>query len=241
VFTFALNLMREHVRPTVRIHYVITEGGDVPNVVPDRASVWCWIRDSKHERVDELLARAEQMARGAALATGTEAELSVQSGGYEMLPNFRGAELLHHNLEWLGPPDFTEEEQEFARRIQRETGVPEVGLRESIEPLELEPGEPEGGSTDVADVSWNVPTIHLTVATAPDGAPWHAWPVVAASGMSIGHRGMLYAARALAATTVDLFEHPEVVAEIQVEFEQAIGDDEYRSYIPDGPPPIPGD
>ncbi len=213
----------------------------MPNVVPDRASVWCWIRDSKHERVDELLARAEQMARGAALATGTEAELTVQSGGYEMLPNLRGAELLHDNLEWLGPPDFTEEEQEFARRIQRETGVPEVGLRESIEPLELEPGEPEGGSTDVADVSWNVPTIHLTVATAPDGAPWHAWPVVAAGGMSIGHRGMLYAARALAATTVDLFQHPEVVEEIRTEFEQVTAGDEYRSYIPDGPPPIPGD
>jgi aminobenzoyl-glutamate utilization protein B len=241
LFTFALNQLREHVRPTVRMHYVIQDGGDVPNVVPARASTWVWIRDSRHESVDELLERARDIAQGAALATGTQAEIRIQAGSYEMLPNFTGAALLHENLEVLGQLAFSDEEQEFARQIQRATGTPEVGLRTGIEPLELEPGEPEGGSTDVADVSWAVPTIHLLVATAPEGAGWHAWPVVAAGGMSIGHKGMLYAARALAATMVDLFERPDVVRAIRAEFDEAKVGKEYRAYIPDGPPPVPAD
>jgi aminobenzoyl-glutamate utilization protein B len=241
LFTFALNQLREHVRPTVRMHYVIREGGEVPNVVPARASAWVWIRDSKHKRVDELVERARDIAEGAALATGTSAELRIQTGSYEMLPSFAGAALLDENLERLGPLAFTEEEQEFARAIQRAAGVPEVGLRTEVQPLELEPGEPEGGSTDVADVSWVVPTLHLVVATAPDAAGWHAWPVVAAGGMSIGHKGMLYAAKALAATMVDLLERPEAVAAVREEFARATDGKEYRAYVPDGPPPVPED
>jgi aminobenzoyl-glutamate utilization protein B len=241
VFTFAVNLMREHVRPTVRMHYVIADGGDVPNVVPDRATVWCWFRDSTHEGVDELLERARDIAEGAALATGTEVSFRVQAGDWEMLPNFAGAELLHSNLSWLGPLSFSELEQEFARQIQRATGVEPIGLKEEIEPLDLDPGEPEGGSTDVADVSWQVPTIHLSVTTAAADAPWHSWPVVATGGMSIGHKGMVYAAKAMAATMVDLYQQPETLAAIQHEFQEKTRDVSYRGYIPDGPPPVPTD
>jgi aminobenzoyl-glutamate utilization protein B len=241
IFTHALNLMREHVRPTVRIHYVVQGGGDVPNVVPDRARVWCWIRDSKHQGVDELLVRARDIAQGAALATGTEARFTVQSGDYEMLPNFAGAELLHANMTWLGPLRFTDDEHEFARQIQRATEVEPTGLKEEIEPLDLDPGEPDGGSTDVADVSWNVPTLHLSVTTAAADAPWHAWPVVATGGMSIGHKGMLYAAKVLAATMVDLFEKPDAVTAIRQEFAKKTENFEYRAYIPEGPPPLPTD
>jgi aminobenzoyl-glutamate utilization protein B len=239
IFTHALNMMREHVRPTARMHYVITGGGDVPNVIPETAKVWVWLRDSKHESVDTMLERVRKIAEGAALAAGVEGEVRVQSGDYEMLVNMAGARLLHDNLTWLGPLRFTEEEQAFARQIQRETGVAEKGLAGEPRPLDENPGEPDGGSTDVADVSWNVPTLHLSVTTAPAGAPWHAWPVVASGGMSIGHRGMTHAAKTLAATMVDLFESDAHRQAIRREFEEKTKGKTYRGYIPAGPPPIP--
>lgn len=239
IFTHALNLMREHVRPTVRMHYVISGGGDVPNVIPEQAKIWCWLRDSKHDSVDELLVRVRDIAKGAALAAGVEGEVKVQSGDYEMLVNMTGARLLHSNLTWLGPLQFTEEEQEFARAIQKATSVEPKGLSGEVQPLDENPGEPEGGSTDVADVSWNVPTLHVSVTTAPAGAPWHAWPVVASGGMSIGHKGMTYAAKVLAATMIDLFERPETRQAIRAEFDEKTRGQVYKGYIPEGPPPVP--
>ncbi|MFQ5968609.1 MAG: amidohydrolase [Acidimicrobiia bacterium] len=241
IFTHAINLMREHVRPTVRMHYVVAEGGNVPNVVPDYAKLWCWVRDSEHTGVDGLLERVRAAAAGAALASGTESTFTIQTGDYEMLVNMEGAKLIHDNLTWLGPLEFSEKEQEFAREIQRVTGVEPVGLKGEIEPLDLEPGPPEGGSSDVADVSWKVPTLHLSVTTAAYEAPWHAWPVVAAGGMSIGHKGMVYAAKALAATMVDLYENPEQLAAVVQEFEKKTDGFEVELYIPVGPPPVPTD
>ncbi len=241
LFTFALNQMREHVRPTVRMHYAIMEGGDVPNVVPEHAKLWCWLRDSKHTGVNALLERARDITRGAALATGVEGELRVQSGDYGMLVNMTGARLIHNNMSALGAIPFTEAEQEFAKEIQRATGVDEVGLKSGLEPLDENPGEPEGGSTDVADVSWVVPTLHLSVTTSPYRAPWHAWPVVASGGMSIGHKGMLHAAKALAITMVDLFEDEEARAAIRAEFDEKTEGFIYEAYIPEGPPPVPAE
>ena len=241
LFTHALNLMREHVRPSVRMHYAITHGGVVPNVVPEYARVWAWLRDTKHESVDELLERVERIVEGVALATGTEAKLTVQSGDYEMLPNIRGARIIHANMSWLGPLEFTQEEQEFARQIQRATGVEETGLKEAVEPLDENPGPPEGGSTDVADVSWKVPTLRLSATTAPAGAPWHAWPVVASGGMSIGHKGMTWAAKALATTMVDLFEDASARQAVREEFEAQTAGKTYKAYISGGPPPVPTD
>jgi len=241
LFTHAINLMREHVRPTVRMHYVIADGGDVPNVVPDYAKVWSWFRDSEHTGVDELVKRARAAAEGAALATGTQATFTIQSGNYEMVVNMEGAKLIHENMVWLGPIPFTEQEQEFARGIQRETGVEPTGLRGDLEPLDLTRREPEGGSTDVADVSWAVPTLSLLVTTAAHDAPWHAWPVVATSGMSNGHKGMIHAAKALAASMVDLYEKPEQRDAIVKEFEEQTKGFKYKFYIPEGPPPVPHD
>jgi aminobenzoyl-glutamate utilization protein B len=241
LFTHALNLMREHIRPSARIHYVIADGGDVPNVVPDYAKVSCWVRDSKHTGVEELVERARAAAEGAALATGTESTFTNEGGTYGMLVNLEGAKLIHENMTWLGPVKFTEREQEFAREIQRETGVEPVGLKTDPEPLNLTRRDPEGGSTDVADVSWVVPTLHLSVTTAAYDAPWHAWPVVATGGMSIGHRGMVYAAKALAATMVDLYENPEQRAAVVKEFREQTDGFKFKYYIPEGPPPVPTD
>jgi aminobenzoyl-glutamate utilization protein B len=240
VFTHGLNLLREHVRPTVRIHYTIVKGGDVPNVVPEYAKLWLWLRDSKREGVEEVLARVRPMVAGAAQVAGVEGKLTVQAGSYEMLANLTGARVLNQNLEWVGPIQYTEAEQEFARAIQRATGKEESGVDASIQPLkDPPPADPEGGSTDVADVSWVVPTLHLSVTTAPKDTPWHSWPVVAAGGMSIGHKGLEHAAKTLAATMVDLFEDAELRAAIRAEFNEKTKGQPYKGYIPDGPPPLP--
>jgi aminobenzoyl-glutamate utilization protein B len=199
------------------------------------------VRDSEHTSVDELVERARTAAEGAALATGTESTFTIQGGSYEMLVNLEGAKLIHENMGWLGPVKFTEREQEFAREIQRETDVEPVGLKTDPEPLDLTRRDPSGGSTDVADVSWVVPTLHLSVTTAAYDAPWHAWPVVATGGMSIGHKGMVYAAKTLAATMVDLYENPEQREAIIKEFREQTDDFKFKHYIPDGPPPVPTD
>lgn len=239
LFTHGVNLMREHIRPTARMHYVIVEGGQVPNVIPEYAKIWIWLRDLDQAAVDGMLARVRKIADGAAMAAGVESTVNLRGGDWNMLVNMAGQRVMYSNLQWLGPLRFTEEEQEFARAIQQATGVPEKGLTTEIKPFEEKPGPAEGGSTDVADISWNIPTINLSVTTAPAGAPWHGWPVVACGGMSIGHKGMLYAAKALAATMVDLYKSPKHVEQIRAEFAEKVKGVEYRAYIPAGPPELP--
>jgi aminobenzoyl-glutamate utilization protein B len=237
LFTHGVNMMREHVKPTVRIHYAIQEGGDVPNVVPDHAKLWLWARDFDRKGVDDVLARLRPMAEGAALMAGVEGRLTVQAGDYEVLVNETGARLLDANLRWVGPITYTPEENAFARKLQKAAGVEPLGMDAAIGLLEGQ--EQEGGSTDVGDVSWNVPTLHVSVTTAPRGVPWHAWPVVAAGGTSIGHKGLVMAAKTLAATMVDLFDDPTVRAAVRAEFEKKTHGFEYKPLIPDGPPPLP--
>lgn len=237
LFTHAVNLMREHVKPTVRLHYVITAGGDVPNVVPERARLWLWVRDVRREGVMDVLARVRQAAAGAAQAAGVEGTVTVQAGDYELLINQAGARLLHDNLAWLGPIAYTAEEEAFAHALQKSAGVPEKGMDTRLQPLEGQ--ESTGGSTDVGDVSWNVPTLHVSVATAPAGVPWHAWPVVAAGGTSIGHKGLVQAAKALAATMYDLYDQPVAREAVQAEFREKTRGFTYEPFIPDGPPPLP--
>jgi aminobenzoyl-glutamate utilization protein B len=239
LFTHGVNLMREHVRPTSRMHYTIASGGDVPNVVAEHARVWLWLRDWQRAEVEDLLARVRRLAEGAATMTETKSTVAVQGGSWEMLVNEPGARLLHANLLWLGPAVYTEQEQAFARQVQRATGVPEVGMFSGVKPLEGQ--QAEGGSTDVADVSWVAPTLHVSVATSPQGAPWHAWPVVASGGMSIGHKGMVRAAKVMAATMVDLYEQPALLAAVQADFKAKKGETVYEAYVPDGPPPVPKD
>jgi aminobenzoyl-glutamate utilization protein B len=238
-FTHGINLMREHIKPTSRLHYAIVAGGDVPNVVPEYGKVWLWMRDWDRTEVESLLARVRKVAEGAATMTETTVTVKIQAGSWEFLTNDAGAKLLDANLRWLGPVSYTADEQEFAKTIQRATEVPDVGMDMEIQPLEDQ--EEEGGSTDVADVSWTVPTLHVTVATAPKDAPWHAWPVVATAGMSIGHKGLVRAAKTLAATMVDLYEQPAALKAVRAEFEQKKGDVVYDAYVPDGPPPLPED
>lgn len=222
------------------MHYVFTKAGDVPNVIPAEANVWLWIRDSKRAGVSAVEARVRDIAKGAALMAGVDYEIVLNNGLYEILVNETGARALQRNLELLGPITYTEEEQAFAEAIMKSYGSPFKGLNGEIHSLEQTKPDPDGGSTDVGDVSYIVPEISLEVTTAPFESPWHSWVVVACGGMSIGHKGMLYAAKALSMTMVDLFTNPGLVQEMKDEFVRRKGEEEWKPMLPEGPPPVPG-
>ena len=176
------------------------------------------------------------MAEGAAMAAGVEAKFTVQGGSPEILVNMPGAKLLDANLRWLGPVDSQKKNMSLRERFKKKLVEKKLVWMKKLTPVSNAPGEPEGGSTDVADVSWIIPTLHLSVVTAPAEAPWHAWPVVAAGGMSIGHKGMMYASKALAATMIDLYLKPEKREAMKKDFVDRKGNVVYKGYIPDGPP-----
>ncbi|MEI9919303.1 MAG: amidohydrolase [Bacteroidota bacterium] len=239
-FTDGVNMLREHVHPTVRMHYSIMAGGDVPNVVPEYAKVWMWVRDSKRSGVEEVFTRVKEIAKGAAMIAGVESKVSIQTGDYETLVNRKGAEVLQKNLELLGPITYTTEEIAFAKKIQEAQGGEQSGLDGGVHSLKETKDDPQGGSTDVADISWIVPEISLVVTTAPANTAWHGWSVVACGGMSIGHKGLIYASKSLAMTMVDFFENEQLRKDVRAEFEQRRGGHVFKAYIPDGPPPVSG-
>jgi aminobenzoyl-glutamate utilization protein B len=240
-FTDGVNMLREHVRPSVRMHYAIMNGGDVPNVVPEYAKVWMWVRDSKRTGVAEVFERVKEIAQGAGMIAGVEAKVTVQTGDYELLVNRTGAAALQKNLEFLGPITYTPEEIAFAKKIQEVQGAEQTGLDGTIHPLKETQEHPVGGSTDVGDISWIVPEITLLATTAPANTAWHGWSVVACGGMSIGHKGMVLAAKSLAMTMVDLFENEQLRKDVRAEFDQRKNGHVYKAYIPDGPAPVPTD
>ena len=239
LLNIGMNFMREHVKPSVRIHYVYKQAGNVPNVIPDVASVWLWIRDSKRSGVAEVEERMKEVAKGAAQMTRTQVEFQMENGLYELLVNETGAKALHKNMQLVGPIVYTEQEKAFADKIMKEYGNEVLGIDGTVKPLETKREDPPGGSTDVGDVSYIVPEITLNATTAPYKSPWHSWVVVACGGMSIGHKGMLFAAKSLGTTMVDLFENESLRKEIRAEFEKKKGNEVWKAMLPDGPPPVP--
>ncbi len=237
LYTTGINYYREHILPSSRIHYHIQDGGQVVNVVPDYAKLWVRVRDPKRANMLPTYERVKAMAEGAAIMANVDYKISLVSGIYEVLVNRTGGAIMQKNLELLGPITYTPEEEAFGKAIQKATGKPEVGMDASISPLRETLETPGGGSTDVGDVSWNVPNINLGVTVAPKATPWHSWAVVACGGMSIGHKGMVYATKALGLTAVDLFENPNLVNDVKAEFKMRKGDEVYEPMI-DGPPPI---
>lgn len=242
-----VNFLREHIIDAARIHYVISNGGGAPNVVPDEAEVWYFVRAPERDQVDALTERLRKIAAGAALMTETTVAERFQSGCYNVLPNFALADIVLGALRELGPIDFTPDEQAFAGGIVN--GYAEeirAGVLRAIdrtpaaagEPLDgaiyaaLDEGKVQPGSTDVGDVSWVTPTVQALATCWPRGVPGHSWGIVAACGMSIGHKGMLQAAKALAMTAADLFSDPALVAEIRREFEERTAGRPYRCALP---------
>jgi aminobenzoyl-glutamate utilization protein B len=241
LFNVGINFLREHVKPSVRIHYVYKEAGKIPNVIPDTAAVWLWIRDSKRSGVAAVEERMKDIAKGAALMAGVKYDIRLNNGLYELLTNETGAKALQANMEMIGPITYSKEEMDFAQKIMKEFGVEPKGIDGSIQPLETTATDPTGGSTDVGDVSYLVPEITLMATTAPFESPWHSWVVAACGGMSIGHKGMLFASKALGATMVDLFQKEKLRQEIRREFLQRKGKEIWKAMLPDGPPPVPAD
>ena len=239
LFAQGINYMREHVKPSVRMHYVFTNAGKVPNVVPDEASVWLWIRDSKRSGVVDVAERMKDIAKGAALMAGVSYEVKLNNGLYELLINETGAKALQNNMNLVGPITYTKEEVDFADKIMKEYGLPSNGIAGGIKPLETTKETAPGGSTDVGDVSYIVPEITLLATTAPFESPWHSWVVVACGGMSIGHKGMLFASKSLGTTMVDLFENEQLRKDIKTEFLKRKGKEVWEAMLPDGPPPVP--
>jgi aminobenzoyl-glutamate utilization protein B len=241
LFNIGINFLREHVKPSVRMHYVYTKAGKVPNVIPDEASVWLWIRDSKRSGVADVSERMKDIAKGAALMAGVQYDIKLNSGLYEILINETGAKTLQSNMNFVGPISYTKEELAFGDKIMKEYGLEAKGISGSIKPLETTKEDPVGGSTDVGDVSYIVPEISLLATTAPYEAPWHSWVVVACGGMSIGHKGMLFTSKALGSTMVDLFENEKLRNDIKAEFLKRKGNEVWKAMLPDGPPPVPKD
>jgi aminobenzoyl-glutamate utilization protein B len=228
----AINLMREHVEPTARTHYMYEEAGQAPNVVPDYARMLLLIRDVDRAHVVQTTEWVKQIAEGAALATQTRAEVDVFFGMYDLLPNTPLAERMQEHLGAVGVPEWTEAEQAFARECQANMGLPEAGLTTAVVPLQ--PEAAIGGSSDVADVSWNTPTMGVVMPTVPLGVSMHTWAVTACGGMSIGLKGALAATDVLTRTALDVLADEDLRAAARADFELRTAGIEYVSPIPEG-------
>ena len=237
LYANGLNYYREHIKPTSRIHYQIEKAGDVVNVVPDFAQIWTRLRENDRANVNILYERALNIAKGAALMTDTNYEIKLISGIYEIQVNRTGAKIMQENLNSLGEIKYSESEIKYANTILRESGKPENGIDGKVYPLKVTlPAQ--GGSTDVGDVSQVVPVIRMSATTAASGGPWHSWAVVACTGMSIGHKGMIYASKALAMTMADLYKSPSLVKNVKNDFLENRKYDKYDPKILPGPPTL---
>ncbi len=237
-FNYMVNLMREHVPQETRIHYVITSGGEAPNVVPDFAQAYYYVRHPDPDQVRKIWQRIEAAAQGAASGTGTTVDVEIMHGNLSLLPNRLIADRMQANLESLGGFTFSSEEQTFAEQIYATLNTPEfeLGSEAQIKDMEIDLSM---GSTDVGDVSWTVPTAEFTTATWVPGTPAHSWQAIAAGGTSIGIKGMQLAAKTLALTAADLFEDPDLVKAAQAELRESQGENfVYSPLLGDRDPPL---
>ncbi|MGB9835792.1 MAG: amidohydrolase [Candidatus Saccharicenans sp.] len=236
----ATNYLREHLNPAHRLHYIILQGGEAPNVVPDRASVWYYIRNTD-DQLEQMYERVVNCAKAAALATGTElAEIRVLSATHQFHGNKSLAELIQKNIELVGLPAWDEEELAFARALQEELKSKEKGLKTEVAKLR-EPRETfiGGGSTDVGEVTLVAPTATVRFPSNVPGAIGHHWSTVASVYGSIAWKGLNAGAKAMALSALDLLSRPEELKKIRKEFEEYIKAHPFRSFLPeDATPPL---
>ena len=236
-----INLMREHVLPDSRIHYVITSGGEAPNVVPEFAEVFYYCRHPEMQIVRENFERLVKAAEGAAMGTGTTMDYEVIHGLYNVLPNETLSEIMYKNLKRIGGVQYNEIETAFATKIVEsykfEKKLP-LETAAQIAPYEVI-NKGRGGSTDVGDVSWAVPTAGMGAATWVPGTSAHSWQAVAAGGMSIGHKGMMVAAKTMTLTAIDIFNDPSITQKAKTELNRKRGNNfVYESLLGDRKPPL---
>ncbi|MFY9464690.1 MAG: amidohydrolase [Sediminibacterium sp.] len=234
-----VNMMREHVPQETRIHYVITQGGKAPNVVPDFAEVFYYVRHPKKEVVASIFERLEKTANGAALGTETKVEFEIIGGTHDLLINKTLAEAMQKNLQQVGGVKYSPAEIEFGKKLQSSFTykAPAIESASLVAPLQavIDAG---GGSTDVGDVSYAVPTVGLSAATWIPGTPAHSWQAVACGGTEVGTKGMMVAAKTMALTAIDLFTDPTLVNKAKEEFLQSKGDYQYKALLGERKPAL---
>jgi aminobenzoyl-glutamate utilization protein B len=238
IMNVSTNYLREHLHYTQRMHYVITEGGEAPNVVPDRATVWYYVRNTD-ARLEDMYNRVVDCAKGAALATGTElSEIRVLTGVHQRHANKGMAELLQGNIDLVGMPQWTEEENAFARALQKEVGARETGYPTNVGKLREPSGvEVGGGSSDVGDVTLIAPTATLNFPGGVPGAIGHHWSAVASYYGPAAWKGLNAGAKVMAAAAVDLLTKPEVLSAIRAEFVEYTKTHPYKSFLPENASP----
>jgi aminobenzoyl-glutamate utilization protein B len=212
------NFRREHLRIQQRSHYVIPNGGDQPNVVPPNASVWYYFRETSYDEIKKLWDIGNNMAKAATMMTDTEYSMRVLGSAWPGHFNKTVAETMHANIEKVGLPQWSEADVALAKAVQRELKVPEVGMATKIPPLrgrEVIPDEEKrgGGSDDIGDISWNVPTVTLNYPSNFQAGPGHNWANAISMATPIAHKGIQYGAKVVALTVLDLLTRPELVTQ----------------------------
>ena len=233
-----VNMLREHVPQESRIHYVITKGGLAPNVVPDLAEVYYYVRHPKMHMVEELFNRVVKTAEGAAIGTDTSMTYEVMHGNYSLLPNDVVQKIMHKNLKNFGGITYSKDENEYANTIYKTFIKPtlKIGSQENVSEYTTSHSY---GSTDVGDVSWVVPTAGIRTATWVPGTAAHSWQAVASGGTSIGIKGTELAAKTIAATAVEILSNPSIVQAAKNELHQRVGDDfTYKALLGERNPPL---
>lgn len=226
------NMMREHIPQEARLHYVITNGGKAPNIVPDFAEVYYYVRHPKKDEVKAIFDRLVKAAQGAALGTETTMDYEIIGGTHDMLLNKTLGEIMQKNLDKVGGIDYTTGEIEFAKKIQSSFTfkAPAIETAGKVKPFKTV-ADAGGGSTDVGDVSYTVPTVGMSAATWVPGTPAHSWQAVAAGGTDIGAKGMMVAAKVMAMTAIDLYSNPATIIKATEEFKTAKGDYKYEALL----------
>jgi aminobenzoyl-glutamate utilization protein B len=218
---------------------VITNGGKAPNIVPDYAEVYYYVRSPQREVVEDVWNRLEKAAEGAALGTGTRYELEVIGGVYELLPNDALSKVLDQNFVSIGGYVLNAQEKAFAKQLQETIGMRKADL--NLTNI-INPGLPDplsNGSTDVGDISWLVPTVGLVSATWVPGTSAHSWQAVASGGTSIGTQGMMLAAKTMATTAIDLFKNPALIQAAKQELKKRQGEGfQYKPLLGDRKPAL---
>ena len=241
MFNFGVNLLREHMRPSARIQYVIQEGGETPREVPHYTRAWYWIRGSNRLEVDSLFERIRKVAEGAATATETRVKVKLRTGVHEILLNRPLQEALQRNLELLGAPHFSPEELTFAEQLQIEMGLEKRGFDTRIKPLPAGPSPPAAGSNDLAEVSWITPAARFLMTAIPPGVDLHSREVSACFGTLNSWKPAVRAAGVLTLTALDLFTDENLRSRARGYFLEKTGGKPYRSPIagndgiPEGP------
>lgn len=227
--------LREHLRPTYRGHRTITHGGVQPNIIPDMGQIWWFIRDASGPWAKENFDKLVNIGKGAALMTGTTMEMEPYGAAWPSLGNKAIAEAVQKNIDLVGMPNWSEEENKFARELQKSQGQKEVGLPTKV--LPLAPGRQNSSSNDIGDITWVVPTASVRFPSVVPGIQPHHWSAGITPTMSIGHKGAVAGAKAIAASVVDLLTSPELRAAAKKQFEQDTKDSKYFSLLPEGAKP----